>query len=561
MNYSDDIITELVTREFLDQISVNIGNISNYDLDNCIENVPIFSDHEEELEHLCIKTKSGQEMSELYIKKKKLADELTSKFMSSYLSDNFKTELKYVYDTINQLLIAYQLNRYGKTGLIKLVFKGGNVINMYIVQILEHLTEKINGFDNILSSNKDFFGYESNKKGDWDFSVQIRHEIYKEIIDDVRILILIGLTLIKQQIDRGNLATSNRIEYLRKINVDLLNGKINPSLTDITTIGTKLIKKSDRIQSKPGRINKRSIIVNKVKHEIDDYLFRDIFIVSKILDTSSIKISDLNILTNELSDVYIVYVDDIRLGNAVGSVHFELFRLKISNFLKLDNFQSTINCPIELIDVSVDYYDSSTLIETTKCIKKNKTTDSMDGMLVPSYQYVICDLLNLLGQSILPWDDIKWRKRLDRLSLMLLYHLFDQPIEQILDDMVNISNIFDHSIESSDELLSIINQIIIDERLNSEYINSLVKIYRKILIGIKYFKNETELSEAEREIIMPYIVNISLTVGVDGILNKLVNHYYEYINSDDNMEELTYFNTKIHLMIVAFKQIINTYTK
>ena len=61
------------------------------------------------------------------------------------------------------------------------------------------------------------------------------------------------------------------------------------------------------------------------------------------------------------------------------------------------------------------------------------------------------------------------------------------------------------------------------------------------------------------EIIMPYIVNISLTVGVDGILNKLVNHYYEYINSDDNMEELTYFNTKIHLMIVAFKQIINTY--
>ena len=123
MNYSDDIITELVTREFLDQISVNIGNISNYDLDNCIENVPIFSDHEEELEHLCIK-KIGQEMSELYIKKTlKLTDELTSKFMSSYLSDNFKTELKYVYDTINQLLIAYQLNRYGKTGLIKLVLK------------------------------------------------------------------------------------------------------------------------------------------------------------------------------------------------------------------------------------------------------------------------------------------------------------------------------------------------------------------------------------------------------------------------------------------------------
>lgn len=88
------LIRELVSREFLDNISVNIGNISNYNLNDCIENLQILNEHEEKLEHLCIKTKIGQEMSELYVKKKEISDYLTSKFMSSYQVLDFEKELK-----------------------------------------------------------------------------------------------------------------------------------------------------------------------------------------------------------------------------------------------------------------------------------------------------------------------------------------------------------------------------------------------------------------------------------------------------------------------------------
>lgn len=35
------LIRELVSREFLDNISVNIGNISNYNLNDCNENLQI----------------------------------------------------------------------------------------------------------------------------------------------------------------------------------------------------------------------------------------------------------------------------------------------------------------------------------------------------------------------------------------------------------------------------------------------------------------------------------------------------------------------------------------
>lgn len=276
--------------------------------------------------------------------------------------------------------------------------------------------------------------------------------------------------------------------------------------------------------------------------------------VSKILDTSTIKISDLNILTNELTDVYIVYIDDIKLGNAVGDVHFELFRLKISNFIKLSDIDMTLNCPIELIDISIDYYDSSTLIETSNCIKNEIINDIMDDMIIPSYQYVICDLLNLLNQSIFPWDDFKWRKRLDRLSLMLLYHIFDQKIEHMRDDLTNIEHLFDNIRQSNDELMLRLSEM--DEILNSQYFRSLIKIYQKIIIMINYFKNPTELSNYEQQMIMPYIEKIRIVSTVDGILNKPIDHYFEYVNSEDNQTQFDYFRKRVYLMIMTFKDIL-----
>lgn len=201
---------------------------------------------------------------------------------------------------------------------------------------------------------------------------------------------------------------------------------------------------------------------------IQDYFYNyrnDIYVEDKISeDEKKISVKTINSTTSELKcEHYITFIKNIYSEDKKTKLirTFALIRTKI-NFLaefvsgKLESQKyGAINIPGELIDLSISRFDDNRIKKfTSKKIDDMYTEYNFDGLGSDNFkfnsynlEYLMIDLFEVIyTDNILPWEDIKYEKRLYRLFFFSIIELLSLKNDEVdlkvfMDLLITVSNV------------------------------------------------------------------------------------------------------------------------
>ena len=478
---------------------------------------------------------------------------VTELFMYDILYDSnekyesYKILCEYIYYELMSLIHEFisEYNIINSTNLttddISLLYKSGNTTRMYISLFYNSLVnkninaEKLKPLKNIL---------DVYKVGDFDYNIKIN---YKSLIDKkftknqldkiinyLNKIIILGLHKIKKTLQKYfNTDISTR--YANNIDKIITNTliEINENLNNININSTDK-EKINKISYKEIRTFNYKIqntIVTGSYNNTD--LYKESYIVYPNKINNIILLDKVNsfLYNNDLNEflpdilekdnIYIAYINNIIFyGKIYGS--FILYRLKFNNNITLlyemknDGSINEINksIPIELIDISInDYYDSKSYMIYTLFLRSGKnnkyssylhnssiTTHSLfksikkldNNIKLPSAEYMYYDIILILFiENIFVWYDRKYKKRFNRLFILLLisllnydkYHLKVKDIKKMFTELLSF-----FKNESTKDLYTKTNNIINDKSI--DFLDVIVdEIDRKKNIRLLCFNN------------------------------------------------------------------------
>jgi hypothetical protein len=390
--------------------------------------------------------------------------------LTDFINDNY---LKYNHNSLRLLNLIYReigtfLNPYG----LKLIFKGGNVMNLINNNVMKYFPP--NADDLICEIFSKFL-----KKSDNDFTILINPNIrnFKTIFNKVSMELLNALDNIRTEIEKSpeyyfdiyNLNKNNLIKLYDNLMIDLNDLEIGQyNKISMNAITDKLIMLEKKNNPKS---NVLVYDIGKDKHQIYNSL------------NLSLSWKDYN----------------------NNKIEFNLLRSKI-NFL-LNNKK---NVSGELIDISIS---SDNDYELKKLKGKNKFDNyfkkNIDKIYNSQYKfnyyiintyYIVKDLYKILFiNNKFPWEDPKYKKRLARFVYFMFLFLLD-------DNPINKSTLF--------------------------LIKDIFKIYKNNIQKNKYTKVNVDLLD----IVSIDIKNINNIRDVDNVkLKQFKDYFIEYVNSVINI--------------------------
>lgn len=539
----------------VDQLNLNIPTykipISNCDEIDSV--LPIGT----QFGYRCTKSHLNAVKNDKYLLRKKYSEFCTSTFMNNYCDNDaeFLNELKIIYSYIQDLFDIYS-KKQNNPNLVQFVYKGGNVINSMLdltnlsMVISENVVIPQNSTDATKLTINSLFGISTAKRSDWDFIVLADVSMTPKQHQDITKLLLLALLQFKKHIDSQGIINTIKStgdysfdRYINKIQ-DLLKSN-DPELMNIADthsvlFNNKTIDQFGTIKPihSPSTTNKGSYLVIKREPPDATYHVVDIYRPDPLnnnipyfaaggifVEPTNIDIAKL--IRHHISDIYISYISDILLGSTNGEIHFELFRLKISNRINYTEVNGSLtvhNCPIEVVDISFPLENDSTHIEQDRIMGNKLKYSYQNNILIPTLESIIVDLLVILGQTIYAWDDYKYVKRLRRLMILMLKYYLKREYSnrrQISDDIDKLVKII--NIEKFDDKLNQLKSII--GQLTSPYLIELMMIYYKNMSFLAYFKNQLDITPEVQQI-LDYI---SANNKSDGKMYYDQNHYFQSI--------------------------------
>ena len=418
---------------------------------------------------------------------KEFNDFATQIVINEYLKYNdLITRFLYIVITVfERALSYYKLQKGLNDDAIFFVYKGGNVLRLISNEFVHGLPGEIT---DILEK---YYG-ESFKKSDADFSLYIRPDLedYDKVFAHMTILSYFLLNYIREIFKKNedyffDFARYNDIfknerllYYLEKLNKSPKISEPNNEL-----YGGKFIKLESRRAS--------ATLDDTVKKTYGSNKEDSIITINPVNPNQNIMytIKDYN---KYVSDYYISVNDTLENKLKEFLIKFNLVRMKINfnaTFKKSDGSIIKKGMAGELIDVSIPHRDDSReahFFEHLDEYVKQFTVLKPINFKFKSYSltYFIDDLeFILFKEQTFPWEDVKYKKRLDRLNF--LYFI------DILSSQMNLTT-------KTDFIIGLINNTFLLDSINQDELD------KKILESDSYgFKINFLLTQVKR------IININ----------------------------------------------------
>jgi len=456
--------------------------------------------------------------------------------VTNYILDEKELyNLLYIIHTFYNDCIDYYIEQKNlKSDDIIFLFKGGNIFKIIANKFWSELPNK--AMYKFINEYKSYF-----KRSDLDFGIYINPDLSMNIIDDITIIsyklqVLISEILLthkeicfkwfkyndkyKQEILQNLLFDINKTESLQNSSSIYYNNKF----TNIQFIDQSAIPTSNNYKN---QTNNYFTFENDNIIDLDNLSnspFNNKIIRQKINHDTH---KNNNFMYNNINKALRIKTTNNRI------LKFYLTRIKITFNLHLENKinqQNIIAIGGELIDVSIgrdessanfyknkhNYIDSINLTQNTGFYINSVKTFNLN---IYSFQYLYEDLKFILIDTLyLPWEDLKYKKRLYRLFFLTFIDVFK-----------NIKK----------------------KPIQNKHINLVYEYFSSILNYIKKFKNNqtteknikeisTILKKTKQDKILSYIICKKNKC----LLNKLLQYIISIIEKVLFPRQL--INTKIH---------------
>lgn len=522
-------------------------------IDSTIENIEL------DLDPTLIYTDSDNDNNDENREYKNFCTDIVTNYI---LDEKELYNLLYIIHTFYNDCINYYIQKKNlKSDDIIFLFKGGNIFKLIANKFWSELPNK--AMYKFIDEYNSYF-----KRSDLDFSIYVNPDLSTDIIDDITIIsyklqVLISEILLnnknicfkwfkyndkyKQQVLENLLFDINNTESLHDSSSVYYNNKF----TNIQFIDQSAIHTNKRYKNQSN---------NYFTFENDN--IKDINNLSNSFNNNKIvrqKINNNN--NNNNSFMYNSINKALRIKTTNNRLlKFYLTRIKITFNLHLENKingQNIIPIGGELIDVSIgkdessanfyknkhNYIDTITLTQNTGFyINSIKSFD----LNIYSFQYLYEDLKFILMDTLyLPWEDLKYKKRLYRLFFITFIDVFKnikkKPIQNKHITLVHqyFSIILDYIKKFKNNKTNKKNETDI------KYISTILKKTKqdKILNYIVCKKNKCLLNK-----LLKYIISIIEKVLFPRKLINLKIHDNTFINNSRNNKRELNDNEFNHLI-------------
>lgn len=449
---------------------------------------------------------------------------------------------------------------------IILLFKGGNVINHYIKRVIgKYRNLESNLDDKNLKTLKNLRKIDTDKKSDWDFSIEINiqdRELYRDVLGDIRNLawyITYQLKLFfDSEISSGNFdnVIYSYLESLQYsfIKNELYKDEINSfgddsnngykTVTKINSFGFDIdsinITKSDKASKQYSKVISTRIENDMVLN--DDATIRVPFILFGDKATKY----ELN-----QTNVSMVHIDRMTINKKKSVAALDICRIKIGNLFEYENgTRENVQC--ELIDIAIIENQDIHL----KNIKRKNVMITLYGgkeyPIYPSATYLFFDLYIQLFSSMFPWDTVKYDKRMKRLGYIISF-LYTRNYSD--SEMHNL-------IANLKKLKKVVYNFHIAKNIKNkiQFVkNNITIIDNKIILSPTFKNLDKELKIILSEyfeiiLFLDYLFNIadhdSIAKYFDNIINKKRDMQHSFIGNLSYYKSLPieYYTEKLGLL-------------
>lgn len=476
---SSVILLSLLTTNKKKNQQVNKKEININDLiDNIIDNKYKFNKNKISK----INTENSYDDDDNSIKEfKNICSDFIVKYFLGYKNNlyNFLDIInKMFYNSIDYYIKKKKLN----PNSIYFLYKGGNILriiaNEFLIELPGNASKKI---DNYYSN---FF-----KLSDADFGIYIDPSLsnFDEVYQDMIYLSYVLQTKIRENFN------NNIYEFFEyyKYNDDFKKKILNELLENLNNSETIQDQNSPFYKCK---FNK--ILIDKNNNNYDgeyDY----------VIDNIKDKLT-FNFINNEKNDIYVYVNDTLDFKTDKGSrVKFNLVRTKFyfnsEIFNEIKNKNINLNLNGELIDVSITHKNDSSLKyffeNINKFVSIYKLNHLDNDIIFKSYsfEYLIKDLEKILFVfNNYPWDDKKYKKRLNRLFYLCYIDSFiklssNKDRYEYYNNMKN--NLLVYLSQYNKNNINKINKQIINflNKYNKSnlYFDSVIFFIKKIIINLE----------------------------------------------------------------------------
>ena len=500
--------------------------------------------------------------------KRKFNDKITE-FCTNNFFKNKKSRLLYI-DLINETFIT-MLNEIENikpdiSGKIKLVLKGGLALRLVVQELFRDFYGEIT--DDLLKEFKKEF-----KISDFDFEIFSLEDLntennikFKNKLDICTYLVMIRL---QSFLDKNRDYYFDFFKYnneVQKEEYDKLKKNINSDLKRID----RIYKNYEVTDIEPGYRNSFCLLSsfpdlftnleeNKKRNKPNDSFiianFKQ-FLGSYFINENENDYNNmLDLVKYEQNSFYSTHNSLITFTSGINNIAFSLNRIKFcfkATFKREDSKEPPIvsNMVGEILDLSHAWphdrhnYMKKELLNENTYLKNYKLSNSDYEFISYSYKGFIVDLIDILftETNFMPWEDIKYGKRLNRLIILTLFmytqkdiigdkynsfvsiiKLFDEIKELINDDFKNKDLIIQiENVDKCGVLLDVINNLkeiakknVLDNKDYIDYKKNILNIFNKIICTLLQHWEKT------RE---PFLTNSNIDTG---ILNIDFYHLYE----------------------------------
>jgi hypothetical protein len=446
----------------------------------------------------------------------------TTRFYISLLYSHIKTiDPNYSSDNLNKLLKEYKLGDFDYNVTIdfkKLASKGFD--NNEIEQLIKYLNQIIIlGLHKIKKNIKLFLEsdistkFAENLKKNYFFNDDLNVKL-KEIISKIN--------------DSDKTSNDDKIKNFTINKIKIFNYEITKD---------NIIPDFDNI-----KIHKKSILLEYGNTDLTSVDLINTFLYNNNLDEYIPE-------SFEMNNIYISLLQKFKVYNYKTIGFMNIYRLKFNNYLDVTieknkgNENAIKYIPVEILDVSIDkekniqelmtyhidimnlsrnddnkilkfqmvYYSNSAFLEKDKHEIFKNLDIKKSSIYLPSSEYIFFDLLFILQDSIFPWADKKYEKRIKRLFLIMIIvltktksidmieKLFMNLIELMqgfinqsdINSKVNLINLSNISLHNYTKNKIVSNQIIMfNNYIINEWLDKFISVYYETIINIYYLFND-----------------------------------------------------------------------
>lgn len=440
-------------------------------------------------------------------------------------------------DGIEKFLQAYNTG-YGTNYSINdlaIVYKGGNVIAIYTRALVDKLLPNIRKSANISFLKSKI---QELKRGDWDYTMALRHDLLGTDIDKkAQTFVIFLMKSLKEYLDTHDVFKMKTIaqmiqrEFLNSSDVQSFSRAYGSSISSSVAV--------EKVEINGYTITSKTITTNGAANIPSKYsLHRPGANITDTFQVDSLYLADPNPMQE--TNVSIGFIEDISSMYTYMKTHFDLARLKFNNkvTVNIDDSRVERNFSADIVDMSFIKDDDTKSSNVHKKLGnlREYTLRRLGEYNIPFYtsHYLFYDLNNMLvEEGVYVWSDKKYAKRVDRfITIGIVSSLITGTPDKIYRYLVAARDFIKSlDLDDLDAAYDVASQrFTIKPSLDdfsfglatNHVTHEIIKSFVKTLIFHRFINHNATMEEqAYTETILHYVFTGESQIPIEGFMNPV----------------------------------------